>query len=68
MNALRKEISTYIDNIPDRKLKVLQPLLRSMAEEDDFVIETDLTDEEKEIIAKGEAEYKKGGYLPFDFN
>ena len=39
-----------------------------MKEENDYVLETDLTDEEKNIIAKGETEYKKGGYLPFDFN
>ncbi|MCL2798245.1 MAG: hypothetical protein FWD58_09380 [Firmicutes bacterium] len=36
-----------------------------MAEECELVIETDLTDEEKEIIARGEEEYKKGGFVPF---
>ena len=68
MSALRKEISNYIKNIPDYRLKVLQPLLKSLAEEIDFIIETDLTAEEKAIIAEGEKEYKKGGYLPFDFS
>ena len=67
MSAIRKEVTTYIKNIPESKLKVLMPLLRSMVEDEDFIIETDLTDEEKAIIAQGEEEYKKGGYLPFQF-
>ena len=29
-----------------------------------LVIETDLTDEEKEIIRQGEEDYKLGGYIP----
>ena len=68
MNALRKQISSYISNIPDRKLKALKPLLKSMAEEEDFIIETDLTEEEKAIIAEGRIEYQKGTFLPFDFS
>ena len=30
--------------------------------EESITIETNLTDEERQIIAKGEEEYKKGGY------
>ena len=68
MSALQRELTGYIRNIPNSKLIALQPLLKSLAQDDDFVIETDLTDEEKKIIAQGEIEYKKGGYIPFDFN
>ena len=30
--------------------------------DENITIETSLTDEERQIIAKGEEEYKKGGY------
>ena len=68
MSALQKELTGYIRNIPNSKLIVLQPLLKSLAQDDDFIIETDLTDEEKAIMAQGRKEREKGGYLPFDFN
>ncbi len=29
-------------------------------------IETNLTDEEKAVIAEGRQEYKKGGFIPLD--
>ena len=53
VTALRKQIHTYIDTIPEYRLKALKPLLADLAEPD-FLIETDLTDEELAIIAEGD--------------
>lgn len=63
MSVIRKEIQEYIDIIPDSKLEALKPLLTVLAD-DSIVIETDLTDEEKAIIAEGREEYKKGPFVP----
>ena len=65
MSEIRKEIQDYIDIIPDSKLAALKPLLTMLADES-IVIETDLTDEERNIIAKGREEYKKGGFVSLD--
>jgi hypothetical protein len=54
--SVRQELHTYIDDIEESKLEILKPLLCSMAEES-TVIETGLTDEERELIAKGMEEY-----------
>jgi hypothetical protein len=67
MSALRNEIALYIKGIPESKLKALKPLLELMAQEEDFLVETDLTDEEREICAQARKKYKKGDYVPFDF-
>ncbi len=37
--------------------------MRNDRERDTLILETDLTDEEKEIIRQGREEYKKGGYV-----
>lgn len=63
MSELRKEVLEYIDRIPDSKLEALRPILRLLTN-DAPVIETDLTEEEKEIIRAGREEYKAGGYIP----
>ena len=55
---LRKEIHAYVDTIPEYKLKALKLLLADFAEPE-FIIETDLTDEEREIIAEGRKELKE---------
>ena len=70
MTALRKEIYSYIDGINENKLKALKPLLKSIFDDDavEYVIETDLTDEELAIIAKGEEKYANGEYVPFNFD
>lgn len=57
MSEVRKEVLDYIDAIPDSKLRALKPLLTLLVD-DSFVIETDLTDEEREINAKGLEDYK----------
>ena len=62
MSEIRAEVQAYIDNLSDRKLAALKPILTLLIDEP-LIFETDLTDEEKEIIRQGEAEYKKGEYV-----
>jgi hypothetical protein len=63
MSPIRQEITRYIRNISDSKLEALKPLLEVLANET-VVVETDLTDEERALIAKGRAEYERGGFIP----
>jgi len=56
--SLRRELQAFIDIIPSKRLVALKPLLADLAESD-FVIETDLTDKEKKLIAEGRAEYER---------
>ena len=65
MSELRAEVHEYIDNLPDQKLAALKPILTLLMDEP-LVIETDLTDEEKEIIRRGREEHKKGKYVSLD--
>lgn len=65
MSALRKEIQSYIDNLPDSKLEALKPLLTILVEES-FAMETDLTDEERSIIEQGREEYQRGNFVPLN--
>jgi len=63
MSALQKEIQEYIRILPDSALIALKPLLTLLVAEE-FVVETDLTEEEKAIILRGREEYTKGSYIP----
>jgi len=54
--SLRQEIHTYIDDIPEYMLVALKALLFTLAQEP-IALETDLTIEERELIAQGMAEY-----------
>ena len=54
----RKELHNLIDTLPERKLKALRPLLDVLIE-DEPIIETDLTDEEKEWIEEGDRHFQK---------
>jgi len=67
MTALRQEIHTYIDDIPENKLMALKPLLFALAD-DSIVIESNLTDEERELVAAGMAEYEANpdSFIPLD--
>ena len=65
MTAIRKEVLEYIESIPDSRLEALKPILVLLAN-DVIEIETDLTDEEKEIILQGRKEYAKGGFVSLD--
>jgi hypothetical protein len=53
--TVRDEIHALVDEMPERKLYALRELLDVGTEMEYWrpVIETDLTDEEKEIIAEG---------------
>lgn len=65
MSELRREVQGCIDRLPDSKLEALKPLLYLLTDDyGEAVIETDLTDEEKEIIRAGREEYKKGAFIP----
>lgn len=55
--TIRQEILNCVESIPDEELAVLRPLLHMLAYER-LIIETDLTDEEKEIIRQGRVEYE----------
>lgn len=65
MSELRKELHEYLDCLPESKLEAIKPILTLLAD-DTIVIESDLTDAEKEIIRQGREEYRRGGYVPLD--
>jgi len=55
---LRRELHAFIDTMPPKRLVALRPLLADLAEPD-FAIESDLTEEELELIAEGSREYDR---------
>ena len=57
MTVIRQEVYNFIDVLPDNKLEALKPILALLVD-DTTVIETSLTDEEKDLIRKGREEYK----------
>jgi hypothetical protein len=58
VTTLRNELKSIIDDMPERSLYALKPLL-SVLSIDPIIIETDLTAEEKAIIEAGEKEYRE---------
>ena len=56
--AVRKELHSLIDNLPEYKLNALRPLFDVLID-NEAIIETDLTDEEKSIIAEGDRHYRE---------
>ena len=65
MSELRKEVQDSINRLPDSKLAALRPLLRLLTD-DEIAVETDLTDEEKEIIRAGREEHRAGKFIPLN--
>ena len=68
--ALRQELHDFIDIMPEHKLNALKPLIYILIEEEypvgmedvpesDIAIESDLSDEERTIMARGVARYHK---------
>jgi hypothetical protein len=57
--AIRKELHSLIDEMPERKLNALRPLFDVLVDDDTVVIETDLTDEELALIEEGDRQYKE---------
>ena len=56
--AIRREIHSLIDTMPERNLYALRPLLNALVD-GPVIIETDLTDEEKAIIEAGDKHYRE---------
>lgn len=57
---MRQELHAYIDILPEAKLKALEPLLSLLAldaSDSEIIIETNLTDSERALIAQGMEEY-----------
>lgn len=65
MTAIRKEIMEYIEFLPDSKLEALKPIL-CLLTDDTITIETNLTEDEKNIIQQGREEYKAGSFITLD--
>jgi hypothetical protein len=59
--ALKQELHAAIEAMPERNLAALRPLFTVLADPIDWtpIIETDLTAEEKAIIAAGRKEYQE---------
>jgi hypothetical protein len=57
--TIRQEMHGFIDIMPERKLYALKSLFEVLNDDEPLIIETDLTDEERAIIAEGEAEYER---------
>jgi hypothetical protein len=67
--ATRKELHSLIDTIPEQSLAVITPLLSFLADEYwKPVIETDLTDEERALIAESVERYHKNpaSFVPLE--
>jgi hypothetical protein len=56
--VLRKELKSYIDDLPDRKLQALQPLLFEYARSD-YDLDADVTAEESAEIDERIADYHR---------
>ena len=55
--VLRKRLHTFIEEMPDNCLSSLEPLLSYLAGEP--ILETDLTNEEKQWVLEGRKHYKE---------
>jgi hypothetical protein len=58
--VMRRELHSFIDELPDASLEAVRSLLSYLAKEPDgepLVLETDLTDEERAIIAAGRKDF-----------
>jgi hypothetical protein len=53
----RKKLHTFVDELPDDSLSVVEAALTGFFAEPDYVIETDLTAEEIAIIKEGDREF-----------
>ena len=65
MSEVRKEVLDCIDLLPDSELEAIRPILKLLVN-NLLIIETNLTDEEKEIIRASRKEYKTGSYISLE--
>ena len=56
-----------IDDLPDNRLEALMPILALLLD-DTIMLETDLSEDEKNIVIKGRQEYKKGDFVAMPLN
>jgi hypothetical protein len=67
--AVRQELHTFIDTMPEQSLSALKPLLAYMTYlANATVVETDLTIEEQVLIKKGLHEYTRNpeNFIPLE--
>ena len=57
--AVRQELHSLINTMPERKLNALRPLFEVLVDDDTIAIETDLTDEEHALIEEGVKHYRE---------
>ena len=71
VTAIRQELKGYIDILPEASLTAVLPILRSYtegaADDEPLIYETDLTAEERELIAEGMKEYEEHPENFFDW-
>ena len=71
VTAIRQELKGYIDILPEASLTAVRPILRSYtegaADDEPLIYETDLTAEERELIAAGMKEYEEHPENFFDW-
>lgn len=65
MSAIRQEILEYINELPDIKLEAIKPILAILVD-NNITVETDLTDEEKDVIKRGRKEYENENFVSLD--
>ena len=69
MNALRKEIHGYIDDMPDEILTDIRPLLKRLSyniHHIEKVTFEDLDEDEKEAVLAGQADYRNGDTIALE--
>ncbi|GBR77175.1 hypothetical protein NO2_1603 [Candidatus Termititenax persephonae] len=66
--AVRQELHTFIDNMPEQSLSALKPLLAYMTCSAGTTLETDLTTEEQNLIEEGLRGYAQnpGDFIPLE--
>ena len=67
MTAIRKKVMGCIDDLPDNRLEALMPILALLLD-DTIILETDLSEDEKNIVCQGRQEYKKGDFIAMPLN
>jgi len=66
---LRQELHSFIDVMPTKNLQALKPLFSILTEEEEpLIIETDLTEEEHNLIEESVERYHKDpkSFVPLD--
>ena len=62
----REKIRVLLEAVPEYKLGYVIAYIQGLNADKTVSIETDLTDEEKAVIAEGRKKYAEGGFVPLD--